>query len=212
MLHVLVADDHTIVRYGISLLIKELYDYQVRITEASSFTTVLSLLEKQSYDLVILDINIPGGDSVQMVELLKLRNPDSKILIFSAASEHLYGIRYLQAGINGYLMKDSSESEIRTAIKMVLNDEIYTSTTMKQYLLRNISLKKDPQRNPIFSLSVRETEVMHQLIKGQPIASIAKRLNLQISTISTYKTRIYEKMNVTNLVELLEKVKLCVPA
>lgn len=207
ILNVLIADDHAIVRYGTGLLVKELLP-NGNVHEAANFQQMLELLEQNRFDLLILDVNIPGGNNLQMIDVIRLRQPNVKILVFSGYSEQMFAIRYLQAGANGYLMKDSARTELKTAIQTVLNNEIYTSTEIKQQLLSSITEKKQTASNPLHSLSDREAEVMQQLIKGSSTAAIAKALNLQISTVSTYKARVFEKLGVNNIVDLVEKVRL----
>jgi two-component system, NarL family, invasion response regulator UvrY len=207
MIRVLIADDHAIVRYGTSLLVKEILPEGI-IQEAINFEQMIQMLDTHPFDLLILDINIPGGNNLQMIDVIRLRQPAIKILIFSGYDEHLFAIRYLQAGANGYLMKHSSQNELKTAVQTILKNDIYTSAEVKQHMLHSISDKKHPPQNPLHMLSDRELEVMQQLITGAPIATIAKNLNLQISTVSTYKTRVFEKLQVTNVVDLVEKVKL----
>jgi DNA-binding NarL/FixJ family response regulator len=207
MIRVLVADDHAIVRYGTSLLVKEILPEGV-IQEAVNFEQMIQMLDTNPFDLLILDINIPGGNNLQMIDVVRLRQPAIKILIFSGYDEKLFAIRYLQAGANGYLMKHASQSELKNAVQTILKNDIYTSAEVKQHMLHSISDKKQTAQNPLHMLSDRELEVMQLLITGAPIASIAKSLNLQISTVSTYKTRVFEKLQVTNVVELVEKVKL----
>ncbi len=205
--NLLIADDHAIVRYGTSQLLKDLSPYS-NIYEAANFVQVISLLEERPFDLLILDVNIPGGNNLQMIHAIRLRQPGIKILIFSGYNEQMFAIRYLQAGANGYLMKDSPQSELKTAVQAVLNNEIYASAEIKQQLLSNLSEKKSAASNPLLTLSDREAEVMQQLVKGSSTAAIAKALNLQISTVSTYKARIFEKLGVDNIVDLVEKVRL----
>jgi two-component system, NarL family, invasion response regulator UvrY len=207
MTRVLIADDHAIVRYGTNLLVKEVLPEGI-IQEAVTFEQMIQLLDTQPFDLLILDINIPGGNNLQMIDVVRLRQPAVKILIFSGYDEQLFAIRYLQAGANGYLMKHSPQSELKTAIQVILKNEIYASAEVKQHMLHNLSERKQQVHNPLLTLSDREMEVMQQLITGAPIASIAKSLNLQISTVSTYKTRVFEKLQVSNVVELVEKVRL----
>src|SRR5688500_9926427 len=111
MTRVLIADDHAIVRYGTNLLVKEVLPEGI-IQEAVTFEQMIQLLDTQPFDLLILDINIPGGNNLQMIDVVRLRQPAVKILIFSGYDEQLFAIRYLQAGANGYLMKHSPQSEL----------------------------------------------------------------------------------------------------
>jgi len=206
MTRLLIAEDHTMARYGTKLLLKELLP-NAEINLAINFEQLLQQLTQYSFDLLILDINIPGGDNLQMVDVVRLRQPSVKILIFSAYDEQVYAIRYLQAGVNGYIMKDATENAMKEAILTVLKKDIYISPNIKQKLLFNVPDKKTDS-NPLQALSNRETEVMQQLIKGATLSGIAQKLSLQTSTVNTYKTRIFEKLDVSNVIELLQKIQL----
>lgn len=207
MPNILVADDHAIVRYGTTLIIKEMLP-GVRVREAENFHQTLKLLDSQPFDLLVLDINIPGGNNLQMIDVIRLHQPRIKILIFSAYDEQLFALRYFQAGVDGYLVKHSPEEELKSAIRMVLNQEKYISPTVKQHLLNGLVARQHTPGNPLQALSNRETEVMQLLVKGSGVAEISSALSLQVSTVSTYKSRIFEKLEVSNVIELAEKVKL----
>lgn len=204
---VLIADDHSIVRYGTALVIKEMLPAGT-IREANNFDQALKLLDTDRFDLLVLDINIPGGNNLQMIDVVKLRQPHVKILIFSGYDEQLYALRYLQAGADGYVVKQAPEGELKAAIQTIQNNDKYISPTVKQHLINGLTTKKATARNPLTGLSNREMEVMQLLVKGASVAEIGVTLSLQISTVSTYKSRIFEKMEVNNIVELVEKVKL----
>jgi two-component system invasion response regulator UvrY len=204
---ILIADDHSIVRYGAALVVKELLPAGT-IREARNFDELLKLIDTQAFDLLILDINIPGGNYLQMIDVIRLRQPGIKILVFSGYDEQLYALRYLQAGADGYVVKQAPEGELKTAIQTILNNDKYISPAIKQHLINGLSTPKAGSGNPLNNLSNREMEVMQQLIKGATIAEIGHTLSLQISTVSTYKSRIFEKMEVNNVVALVEKVKL----
>lgn len=207
MKNILIADDHTIVRLGVLLVVKSMF-LNANISEAETLDQAIAQLEERPFDLLILDINIPGGNNLQMIDAVKLRQPNIKILIFSGYEEQLFALNYLQAGADGYLVKYSSEDDIKTALKTVMNNEKYISAAVKEQLLARWQQPKPVIENPMVLLSGREREVLNLLIKGTSIAKIADILHLQITTVSTYKTRIFEKMGATNLVELIDKVKL----
>ena len=202
MYQILIADDHSIVRYGTSVVVKELLPAGT-IKEAHNFDQVLKLLETNTFHLLVLDINIPGGNNLQMMDVVRLRQPGIKILIFSGYDEQLYALRYLQAGADGYVVKQAPERELKTAIHTILNNNKYISPGIKDHL-KGLGAKNSSS-NPLTSLSNREMEVMQLLIKGTSVAEIGVELSLQISTVSTYKSRIFEKMGVNNVVELVEK-------
>lgn len=207
MKNILVADDHTIVRLGVSHIISTL-PVPANVVEAETFDQVIALLETHTFDVLILDINIPGGNNLQMIAAVKLRQPQIRVLIFSGYDEQLFAINYIQAGADGYLMKYTPEEEIKLAIRTVLNQEKYMSASTRQQMLNMLNSQRIPVVNPLSSLSPREIEVMNLLTRGVSVARIAETLHLQVTTVSTYKTRIFEKLGISNIVELLEKVKM----
>lgn len=203
---ILIAEDYSVVRMGTILLIGELYP-EAQIAEVETFDEVLKELDKCFFDLLLLDIHIPGGDNLQMIEAVHLRQKGLAILVFSSYEEQLYAIRYLQAGARGYLQKRSSPGEIKKAIQTVLNGGKYMSKEVNEQLL-NRMLEPGNKGDDISTLSNREIEVMKLLAKGASASEIKAVLNIQDSTISTYKTRIFEKLNVSNVIELAEKLRL----
>jgi len=197
---ILLADDHSVVRQGISMILKESYK-DLTILHASDFEAALDILRKNTVNLIVLDISIPEGKGVQMVELVKEINADIKILVFSAYEEDLYAMRYLKAGAEGYLNKLSSETEFKKAFKSMLEDGAYMSEAIKEKIITS-SLKKKSD-NPLDILSNREIEIARLLVKGEGNLEIANKLNLQNSTVSTYKNRIFEKLSISNTVALI---------
>lgn len=197
---ILLADDHSVVRQGISMILKESYE-DLTILHAADFDTALSLLKTNIIHLVVLDISIPEGKGVQMIEMIKSIHPEVKILVFSAYEEELYAMRYLKAGADGYLNKLSSESEFRQAFKSMIEDGTYMSEAIKKKII-SASLNKKSD-NPLDILSNREMEIARLLVKGEGNLEIANKLNLQNSTVSTYKNRIFEKLTINNTVALV---------
>lgn len=197
---ILLADDHSVVRQGISMILKESYNDLI-ILHAADFAEALAILKDNSIYLIVLDISIPEGKGVQMVEIIKSINSEIKILVFSAYEEELYAMRYLKAGADGYLNKLSSESEFRKAFKAMIEDGTYMSEAIKKKII-NASLNKKSD-NPLDILSNREMEIARLLVKGEGNLEIANKLNLQNSTVSTYKNRIFEKLSINNTVALV---------
>lgn len=206
-MRILIVEDHSIVRYGISRILTNMGN-GIFIDESDNFNHALNQVGKERYDLVILDINIPNGGNLEMIRLLHMKQADIKILVFSGADEKIYALRYLREGADGYLMKDSPNHEIVDAVRCVMNNEKYVSTNIRRQLLQNLQQTEKARDNPLTSLSDREMEVMQGLIMGQSIGEIARTMNLHVSTISTYKTRIFKKFEVTNIIDLAEKRKL----
>jgi DNA-binding NarL/FixJ family response regulator len=205
ILKFVVADDHPVVRRGISNVIDQHWD-KVTISFAEDFAQLLTLL-KEPTDLLILDINIPGGNHFSMIEKIRSFQPSIKILVFSSYSESIYGCRYLQEGANGYLHKSSAETEIIKAVKTVLDGKKYASIELKDRLLETLE-GGNMSADPISRLSNREMEVGVLLANGWGVLEISNVLKLQMGTVSTYKMRLYEKLGVKTIVDFIHKFQL----
>lgn len=203
-LNILLADDHSVVRHGISLLLKEAFQ-GVNIMHANSFEEVLEKIDQQQ-DLIFLDINLPGGNSTKMIKKIRQKNPNLSIMIFSAYNEAQYALRYIHAGANGFLNKDSSDEEIINAVRSVLETGKYISNVVKEKILENALLNTPV--NPLEMLSNREIEVAELLVDGVGNLEISNKLSIQMSTVSTFKNRIFEKLGIDNVVRLVEILKI----
>lgn len=204
---VLIVDDHAVVRTGVQFLLKRL-NRPIEVSSSEHFSEALSLLKKRDFDLVILDVDIPGGDNIGMVDTIRFNRPGVPILIFTSYSEEIYGLPYLQAGANGFLSKTAPDEELFTALKAIENGQIYIGAALQKSMLVDLVSGKKPS---LLSLSKREMDVANLLVKGLSTAEIGDKLNLQLSTVSTFKTRIYSKLKVSNLVELIAKMKIGSP-
>lgn len=200
---ILVADDCNVLRYGLIILLKQLYPASF-ILEAENFKQVLKLTSTQNLDILILDANIADGFNIKMIGMLKLKQPGIKILIFSTYSEQLYAIRYLQAGAKGFISKSMPLDEVKAAITIVNNGGTYISQNLKDRLLDKVIASGKPMKNPLNALSNRELEVAKMLIAGFAVSEVSQLLNLQLTTVSTYKSRLLEKLHVRNIVQLTE--------
>ncbi|SFC15994.1 DNA-binding response regulator, NarL/FixJ family, contains REC and HTH domains [Parapedobacter composti] len=209
MTEVLIADDHGIVRLGTSIVIKEALPL-ANITQAGDVDELIRFLSEKQYDLLLLDINMPGGNNITMVEKVLAVQPGIKILVFSSYDETLYALRYLQAGASGYLSKNASKTELKNAILAVVQRGKYMSPEIQELYYHTLTMGKSfiAADNPLNKLSNREVDVAKYLVQGMGIQDVSKTLNLSTSTVSTYKTRIFEKLQVNNLVELIEKFRL----
>jgi two-component system invasion response regulator UvrY len=206
MKHILIAEDHAVVRIGTKHLLKALIPESV-ISDVDDFDKIIQELQLKSFDLLILDINIPGGNNTKMVETIRATSPGIRILVFSSYDEQQYGLLYLQAGADGYLSKEAPEEEFKAAVLSVLNNRKYMSQDMQQLNINRLINPKEYLPDPVITLSPRETDVLNLLKEGLGTAKIAEKLNLQLSTVSTYKARIFEKLGVKNIVELITKLK-----
>ena len=197
----LVADDHSIVRQGVSFVLKELYQ-GATIIQADNFSEILKLVNLEKIDLLVLDVNFPEGSSLNVLPSIKLIQPDIKILIFSAYDEDIYAMRYIHAGANGYLNKLCTEDEMKLAITSVMNFGKYTSQNIKDKIVDTYMLKSPT--NPLAQLSNREIEIAKLIVDGYGNIEICSALDLKKTTVSTYKNRIFEKLGVHNLSELYQ--------
>ncbi len=204
-MNILIADDHSVVRQGVALILREALN-NIDVFHIESFEGVLKLLRKQSYSLLLLDINLPGGNNAGMVSQAKAIQPNLKILIFSAFDEEQYAVRYIHAGVDGYLNKLSSEEKIVEAVKTVLSGGKFFSDKVRDRVFESV-VNKEPD-NPLDILSNREMEIAELLAQGEGNLEIANRLDIKMSTVSTYKSRIFEKLGVRNVVSMVEKIKL----
>ncbi|CAA9199696.1 Response regulator GacA [Flavobacterium bizetiae] len=202
--NILLADDHSVVRHGVSLILKDAFQ-RINITHCDSFDQVISKL-REKQDLIFLDINLPGGNSTKMIEKIRQNYPNLLILMFSAYDETQYALRYIHAGANGYLNKDSSDVEIVKAVRSIIETGKYISDAVKEKILEN-ALYKTPI-NPLESLSDREIEVAELLVSGEGNLEISNKLNIQMTTVSTFKNRIFEKLGINNVVRLVEILKI----
>lgn len=202
---ILIVDDHFIVRSGMSLLLENELD-NVQVFEANNFQEALVECGKTFFDLVILDINMPGGKKCYMIDDLRELQEDIKILIFSAHEEDIYAFRYIQAGANGYLNKLSDCDTIVKAVKTVLESGKYISTDIIDKFIA-FSQHKGESANPLEELTHRELEIAELLVKGLGNLEIANELDIKMTTVSTHKLNIFKKAHITNIIELAELFK-----
>ena len=200
----LLADDHHILRTGLAVIIKEEFS-NAEIDECSNGDCVWKKIQTTDYDLVILDITMPGTDSLRLLKNIFTLKPDQKVMIFTMSSVAIYAKQYLSQGIKGFINKEAKPSEVRLCIVAVLNNRKYLGSDMKHILTsENIFGPSTPFDN----LTFRELEIMNHLVGGKNVKEIAEMLFLHISTISTHKANIMLKLDVSNVVELTRKVQL----
>ncbi|UWY26860.1 response regulator transcription factor [Flavobacterium sp. TR2] len=201
---ILIVDDHLVVRNGVAMILERQFE-DVAISNAENFFEAVTLLKNLPFDLVILDINIPGGKNTDMITEIRAIQPDVKILVFSAHEEEQYAIKYLSCGANGYVDKLCSEEKIMFAITSILESGTYVSPELVSKLVGNQSNKR--KTNPLEGLSKRELQITDLLVQGNGNLEISNILNIHVSTVSTYKARVFEKLKVNNLVELINLYK-----
>ncbi len=201
---VLIADDHEIIRRGLKSLIFDFWT-GVEVIYASTLEETLLEAERMPH-LIIIDVNLPGGNNLKVVDQIKAVLPGAKILVFSSLNENIYAVPYLKAGASGYLTKNAEESEIVIAITTILAGSRYSSRNVKENMFNSI-LGNDTD-NPFTKLSGRELEVAELLSKGVGVLDISNQLNLQMGTVSTYKLRLFQKLKIKSIIELAEKMSI----
>jgi DNA-binding NarL/FixJ family response regulator len=200
MIKILIADDHPIVRKGLKEIIEETSDMKV-IDEASTGQEVLEKVFKTEFDVVLLDISMPGKSGLEILKELKSHRSKLTILVLSMHPEEQYAVQVFKAGASGYLTKESAPDELLTALRKVSKGGKYVSSSLAEKLA--YALEKDVEKAPHEILSAREYEVLRKIASGKTVTDIARELFLSPKTISTYRTRILEKMNMKNNVDLV---------
>jgi DNA-binding NarL/FixJ family response regulator len=194
----LVVDDHPIVRNGICQILNDVSGH-VNIVEASDASQALKEIRNKSFDVVLLDINLPGRSGLDLLEDIKGNHPEVKILIVSMYPEEQYAIRALKSGASGYLTKESASNEMLAAVAKVLQGGRYITQSIAERIFDAI----DTEGPPHDLLSNRELEVLIQIAKGVSLKEIGQILALSEKTISTYRSRILEKMSLNSNADIV---------
>ena len=200
MRSIIIADDHSLIRAGLKQIVAERENTQV--LEASNGQEVMSKLQKQEVELVILDISMPGRNGLEVLKEIKQFYPKMPVLMLSVYPEDQYAIRALKAGAAGYLTKDSAPDLLLEAIDKVMAGGRFISPAMAEKLITELS-DKNRDKLPHEKLSDREFEVLCKIGEGKQISDIGEELFLSVKTISTYRARILEKMALKNNAELI---------
>jgi two-component system invasion response regulator UvrY len=200
MIKVLLADDHAIVRGGLKeILLRHMES--VECGEAENAEQVLAQVRERSWDLLILDITMPGRSGLDIITDLKLLRPQLPVLVLSMMPEDQFGKRVLRAGAFGYLKKESAPEELIEAIRKLLAGGRYVSPALAEKLVLDLD---DRANRPLHEgLSAREFEILVMLGSGKTVSQIAEELHLSATTVSTYRARILEKMNMSTTAELM---------
>ena len=199
MIKVFIVDDHEIIREGLKKILKEESDFVV-VAEAQDGVEALEKIQHTDCDIMILDMNMPGRSGIDLLSDLKIVKPQLHILVLSIHPEDKFALRTLKAGASGYLCKDTALDELVIAIRKIHSKGRYLSTTLAEQLAFDVVPDKD--QLPHESLSNRELEIMFLLAEGKKVKTIAKELTLSVSTVFTYRVRIFEKLKLKNDVEL----------
>lgn len=201
MIKILIVDDHPIVRNGLKNIISDESDMKI-VCESSTGQQVVDLVKKNEIDIVILDISLPDISGFEVLTRLRNLFPDLPVLMLSVMSEDLYASKTLKAGASGFINKESAPEELITAIREIVSGGHYISPVFAERIALDIkgNLKKAPHER----LSSREFQILTYIASGKAMGKIATELSLSIKTVSTYRTRILEKMNVRSNADLIK--------
>ena len=199
MIKILIADDHPIVRQGFKQVLSETADLVVA-DEAGNGQEVLTLVARKDYDVILLDISMPGKNGLEVLKELRITNTKIPVLILSIYPEEQYAIRALKAGASGYLTKASAPEELISAIRKVSRGGKYISSSLAEKIA--YELDGDAEKAPHDTLSDREYQILLMIASGKTVSDIADEMCLSVKTVSTYRSRILDKMKMKNNAEL----------
>ena len=198
MIEILIVDDHPVFRQGLVQILNEEGNMNVK-SEASNVKELFKAIGKDSFDLVVLDITMPDGNGLEALKRIKKIKPSLPVLVLSVHSEEEYAIRVLKTGGSGYLTKESAPEELVNAVNKAVNGGKYISPNIAEKLAFII---EDDNKAPHERLSNREYQVMCLIASGKTVTEISKRINLSVKTISTYRSRILNKMELKTNAEI----------
>jgi DNA-binding NarL/FixJ family response regulator len=196
---ILLADDHAVVRHGLKQILTDAF-HRATYGEARNAREALDLVWKEDWDVVVLDITMPGRSGLEVLREIKKSKARLPVLVLSMHPENQFAVRVLKCGASGYMTKESAPEELVGAVKKVLAGGRYVSPALAENLAASLSAS---QRAPQEKLSDREFQVLRLIASGKMVADIARELSLSVKTISTYRSRVLEKMGMKNNAELM---------
>lgn len=201
MIRVLVADDHAVVRRGLREMLAETGDIEVA-AEAATAAEALERVRRERFDVVIIDLSLPGRNGLDLLREIKGERPDVPVLILSVHPEDQYAVRALKAGAAGYLTKESPPEILVEAVRRAAAGGRYVTPAVAERLAQHVDTARE--REPHEGLSDREHQVFRLLAGGRTVSQIGEELNLSVKTVSTYRARILEKMGLDNNAQLMQ--------
>lgn len=198
-LRILIAEDHHLIRKISKQILSDLYPLAT-FQETDSVAGLVEFSKTDKFDLMVLDVHLTDGNTLTVLPTVKTLQPNTAILYFTMCPEDIYGKRILNNGADGFLNKRADEAELREAVTTVLSGEKYISRKLQRQMADEVITKK--MSNPFDRLSDREFEVMILLLQGKSLTDIAAEISVQVSTVGTHKTRLFDKLNISTLMEL----------
>lgn len=200
MIRIVMADDHAIVREGLKRIVGEVADLQV-VGEAADGTEVMQRVRELDFDVLVLDLSMPGRSGMELIKLVKSEKPKLRILVLSMHQETQYAVRAIKSGASGYLTKESAPAQLEQAIRKIAAGGAYISADVAEQLA--LGAMPGGQAAPHESLSDREFQVFRLLVDGVSVTDIANRLNLSVKTVSTHKSNLMQKLGLSNQSDLV---------
>lgn len=197
---IVLADDHAIVREGLKRIIGDVGDFTVA-GEAADGTQVMQVVRATDFDVLVLDLSMPGRSGMELIKLVKAEKPKLRILVLSMHQETQYAVRAIKSGASGYLTKESAPALLEQAIRKIAGGGAYISAEVAEQLA--LGAMPGSEAPPHETLSDREFEVFRQLVAGDAVSEIAAKLNLSVKTVSTHKANLMNKLGLANQTELV---------
>jgi two-component system invasion response regulator UvrY len=197
---ILIVDDHAVVRRGLQQIVLDQYE-DIVFGEATNGQEALDVLSEQNWDVIVLDISMPGRSGLDVLKEIRKERPDIPVLVLSIHPEDQFAVRVLRAGASGYMTKETAPEELVTAIEKVMAGGTYVSSSFAELLAKDVQ-RDDGETTLHKRLSDREYEVMVMIASGKAVSQIADELSLSVKTISTYRSRILDKVHMKSNAEL----------
>ena len=201
MIRLVIADDHAIVREGLKRIVGDVADLQV-VGEAADGTEVMQRVRELDFDVLVLDLSMPGRSGMELIKLVKSEKPKLRVLVLSMHQETQYAVRAIKSGASGYLTKESAPAQLEQAIRKIASGGAYISAEVAEQLALG-AMPGAQSAAPHETLSDREFEVFRMLVAGVSVSDIAARLNLSVKTVSTHKANLMQKLGLSNQSELV---------
>ncbi len=201
MIRIVVADDHAVVREGLKHIVSSSAGMQV-VGEAANGDDVMQVVRTLDFDLLMLDLSMPGKSGMELIRWVRREKPALRVLVLSMHEETQYAVRAIQSGANGYLNKDSAPSQLEQALQRIASGGAWVSAEVAQQLALG-AVSGNAARAPHESLSEREFQVFEALVAGESVTAVAQRLHLSVKTVSTHKANLMHKLGVDNASDLV---------